>query len=114
MNKANITERRERSRRPVNLGVCVTPEGKVKQNIESSIINMSLLGCAIEPRNYAFKEQQKLSICFIAAKENCSKTTSICAKVCHVCDEYIGLCFEKLGDDVIELLRDLLKEEKYF
>ncbi len=114
MNKESITERREGSRRRVNLGVCVTTEGKDKQNIESSIINMSLLGCAIEPRNHTFKEQEKISICFVKAKENCSKTTRICAKVCHVCDEYIGLCFEKLGDDVIELLRELLKEEKYF
>ena len=114
MNKESITERRGGSRRRVNLGVCVTPEANDKQRIESSIINMSLLGCAIEPRDYAFKEQEKLSICFVKAIENCTKTTRICAKVCHVCDEYIGLCFEKLGDDVIELLRELLKEEKYF
>lgn len=68
MDKDSITERRGDFRHHVNLDVCVTPEGKDKQHIESSIINMSLLGCAMEPRNYAFKEQEKLSICFIEAK----------------------------------------------
>ena len=110
----NILERREQYRHHLRLGVCVTPKDMDDLHIESSIINMSLLGCAIEPANYSFRKKDKISICFVAAKENCSKATSIGAKVCHVCDEYIGLCFESMGADVMELLRDLLKEAKYF
>ena len=89
-------------------------ENSNKENIKSHIINMSLLGCAIEPNGYYFEEQEKLSICFLAAKEDCSTLTTINVKVCYVCDEYIGLCFETMGADVINLLRDLLKDAKYF
>jgi hypothetical protein len=109
-----MDERREFVRQQINLDVCVAPNGLEQKHIESRILNMSLLGCAIEPGSYPFKEQEKLSICFQAAKEDCSKSTAIDAKVCHVCDEYIGLCFKSMGEDVMELLRELLKEAKYF
>ncbi|MCK5662442.1 MAG: PilZ domain-containing protein [Thiotrichaceae bacterium] len=114
MEKDTTLERRKQYRHHLRLGVCVKPLGVNDLYIESNIINMSLLGCAIEPADYSFQEKDKISICFVAAKENCSKTTSIGARVCHVCDDYIGLCFESMGADVMELLRNLLREEKYF
>ena len=107
-------ERREHPRHPVSLEVFVSPIRVTNTRLESKIINMSLLGCAIEPNSYAFKEKEKLAICFVASKEQCSMSTIIKAEVAHICDDYIGLCFDSMGDDVIEILRELLKEAKYF
>ncbi len=36
------------------------------------------------------------------------------ALVTHICSDYIGVCFESLGNDVLDTLRILLKEAKYF
>lgn len=107
-------ERREHPRHPISLAVFVSPIKVINTRLESKIINMSLLGCAIEPNSYDFKEKEKLAICFVASKEQCTMSTIIKAEVAHICDEYIGLCFDSMGDDVIELLRGLLKESKYF
>lgn len=107
-------ERREHPRHPISLDVYVSPQKVTNVRMESRVINMSLLGCAIEPNSYSFKEDEKLAICFVASREQCSMSTIIQAEVAHVCDEYIGLCFYSLGDDVIEVLRELLKEAKYF
>jgi len=113
---ASLTEieRREHTRHPISLEVFVSPVRVTNTRIESRIINMSLLGCAIEPNSYVFKEKEKLAICFVASKEQCSMSTIIKAEVAHICDDYIGLCFDSMGDDVMELLRGLLKEAKYF
>lgn len=107
-------ERREHPRHPINIEVFISPIKVTNVRIESRVINMSLLGCAIEPNSYPFKENEKLAICFVASEEQCSMSTIIQAEVAHICNEYIGLCFDSLGDDVIELLRELLKEAKYF
>ena len=107
-------ERREHPRHPISLEVYVSPLKVMSNRLESKIINMSLLGCAIEPNSYSFKENEKMAICFIASREQCTMSTVINAEVAHICDEYIGLCFESVGDDVLELLRELLKEAKYF
>ena len=112
--KIERRERREHTRHPISLEVFVSPVRVSNTRIESRIINMSLLGCAIEPNSYAFKEKEKLAICFVASKEQCSMSTIIKAEVAHICDDYIGLCFDSMGDDVMELLRGLLKEAKYF
>lgn len=114
MSTAAVIERREHPRHPINLEVFVSPIKVTNLRLESRIINMSLLGCAIEPNYYPFKENEKLAICFVASREQCSMSTIIQAEVAHVCNEYIGLCFDSLGDDVIELLRELLNEAKYF
>ncbi|MCP3849397.1 MAG: PilZ domain-containing protein [Gammaproteobacteria bacterium] len=108
------TERREHPRHPISLSVFVSPIKVTNTRLESRIINMSLLGCAIAPNDYAFVENEKLAICFVASKEQCTMSTIIKAEVAHICDDYIGLCFDSMGDDVIELLRGLLKEAKYF
>lgn len=107
-------ERREHPRHPISLEVFVSPVKVTNTRLESKIINMSLLGCAIEPNNYDFKEKEKLAICFVASREQCTMSTIIQAEVAHICEEYIGLCFESMGEDVIILLRGLLKEAKYF
>ncbi|MCW8930944.1 MAG: PilZ domain-containing protein [Gammaproteobacteria bacterium] len=107
-------ERREHPRHPISLEVFVSPLKVTNTRLESKIINMSLLGCAIEPNSYDFRENEKLAICFVASREQCSMSTIIKAEVAHICEEYIGLCFESMGDEVIELLRELLKEAKYF
>ena len=107
-------ERREHPRHPISLSVFVSPIKVTNIRLESKIINMSLLGCAIEPNSYDFREKEKLAICFVASKEQCTMSTIIKAEVAHICDDYVGLCFDSLGDDVIELLRGLLKEAKYF
>lgn len=114
MATAAAIDRREHPRHPINLEVFVSPIKVTNLRLESRIINMSLLGCAIEPNSYPFKENEKLAICFVASREQCSMSTIIQAEVAHVCNEYIGLCFDSLGDDVIELLRELLNEAKYF
>ncbi len=107
-------ERRAQPRHPISLEVFVSPVRVTNTRLSSRIINMSLLGCAIEPNSYHFVEKEKLAICFVASKEQCSMSTIIQAEVAHICDDYIGLCFESMGTDVIELLRDLLEEAKYF
>ncbi len=114
MTSAATTERREHPRHPISLEVFVSPINVTKLRLESRIINMSLLGCAIEPNSYQFKEKEKLAICFVASREQCSMSTIIQARVAHVCDDYIGLCFDSMGDEVVELLRELLKEARYF
>jgi len=114
MESAATVERREHPRHPISLEVFVSPLKTVNTRIESRITNMSLLGCAIEPNSYTFAEKEKLSICFVASREQCSMTTTIQAEVAHVGTDYIGLCFETMGAEVIELLRELLKEAKYF
>ncbi|NOQ79619.1 MAG: hypothetical protein GQ546_09490 [Gammaproteobacteria bacterium] len=114
MSTVAVIERREHPRHPINLEVFVSPIKVTNLRLESRIINMSLLGCAIEPNSYSFKENEKLAICFVASREQCSMSTIIQAEVAHICNEYIGLCFDSLGDDVIELLRELLNEAKYF
>lgn len=114
MESAARVERREHARQPISLEVFVSPCKAVNTRIESRITNMSLLGCAIEPNSYHFEEQEKLSICFVASREQCSMTTTIQAEVAHVGKDYIGLCFDTLGADVMDILRELLKEAKYF
>ncbi|MCK5662378.1 MAG: PilZ domain-containing protein [Thiotrichaceae bacterium] len=114
MATAAVIERRKHLRHSINLEVFVSPIKVTNVRLESRIINMSLLGCAIEPNSYSFKENEKLAICFVASKEQCSMSTIIQAEVAHVCNEYIGLCFESLGEDVLQLLRELLKEARYF
>ena len=110
----SVVERREHVRHPVSLKVYVSPAGAVDSHLEFRIINMSLLGCAIESGSYQFSKREKLSLCFAAAKENCSASTTIEAKVCHVADSYIGICFYAISSDVMVLLRETLKEAKYF
>ncbi len=107
-------ERREHPRHPISLEVFVSPYRVSNTRLESRIINMSLLGCAIEPNSYDFIEKEKLAICFVASKDQCTMSTIIKAEVAHICDEYVGLCFDSMGEEVIELLRGLLKEAKYF
>lgn len=107
-------DRREHPRHPISLEVFVSPIKVINTRLESRIMNMSLLGCAIKPISYTFEEKEKLVICFVASKEQCTMSTIIKAEVAHICDEYVGICFDSMGDDVIELLRQLLKEAKYF
>ncbi|WP_198263688.1 PilZ domain-containing protein [sulfur-oxidizing endosymbiont of Gigantopelta aegis] len=107
-------DRREHPRHPVQLEVFVSPVKVTNTRLASRIINMSLLGCAIEPNDYVFTNKEKLAICFVASKEQCSMSTLIKAEVAHICDDYIGLSFESMGIEVIELLRSLLDEAKYF
>ena len=114
MKSAAMVERREHTRHPISLEVFVSPSRAANTRIESRITNMSLLGCAIEPNSYAFEEKEKLSICFVASREQCSMTTTIQAKVAHIDKDYIGLSFDAMGADVMDLLRELLKEAKYF
>lgn len=109
-----IIERREHPRHPISLEVFVTPAKAKEQRIESRIINMSLMGCAIEPNYYSFKEKEEVSICFVASKDQCSMSTIIQAEIAHIGNDYIGLCFDAMGAEVIDLLRELLKEAKYF
>ena len=114
MKSASAMERREHPRHPIIIEVFVSPAGTVDTRIKSRIINMSLLGCAIDPISYTFAEQEKLSICFVASKEHCSMSTIIQAEVAHIDDDYIGLGFEAMGAEVITVLRKLLKEARYF
>jgi hypothetical protein len=107
-------ERRKQPRHPVSLDVFVSPVKTDTVRVESRITNMSLLGCAIEPNSYVFKKREKLSICFVGSKEQCSLSTVIQAEVAYICRDYIGLCFESVGADVLAVLRELLKEAKYF
>jgi len=114
MNNNTAEDRREHFRHPITLEVFVTPENTDDKHLESRIVNMSLLGCAIEPIHYPFKQEEKMSICFVESKEHCSRSTIIDAEVAHIGNDYIGLCFDAMGTDVMQLLRDLLKEAKYF
>ncbi len=110
----SVVERRVHVRHPVSLKVYVSPAGAADFHLESRIINMSLLGCAIELGSYKFSKREKISLCFAAVKENCSASTTIEAKVCHVADSYIGICFDAISSDVMALLRETLQEAKYF
>ncbi len=114
MSASAVIERREHLRHPISLEVFVTPAKVKNQRIASRIINMSLMGCAIEPNYYSFVEKEPVSICFVASKDHCSMSTIIQAEVAHIGDDYIGLCFDAMGADVMDLLRELLKEAKYF
>jgi len=114
MTSVAAVERREHPRHPISLEVFVSPVKVTNTRLASKIINMSMLGCAIEPNSYQFKQNEKLAICFVASKEQCTMSTIIRAEVAHICDEYIGLCFDSMGEDVVKLLRELLKESKYF
>ena len=114
MDSAAVYERREQPRQPISLEVFISPSRVSNTRIKSRITNMSLLGCAIEPNSYAFEAQEKLSICFVASKDQCSMSTIIQAEVAHVEEDYIGIRFEVMGAEVMELLRELLKESKYF
>lgn len=107
-------ERRRQTRHPVSIEVFISPAKSVKERWASRILNMSLLGCAIEPSPYIFEEQESVSISFIASKDQCSMSTIIQAKVAHLADDYIGLSFDSIGEDVMKLLRGLLKEARYF
>lgn len=115
MEPAVAIERREHPRHPISLKIFISPErASANTRFESRITNMSLYGCAIEPNSYVFKKQEKLSISFVASKDQCSMSTIIQAEVAHVGENYIGLCFDAVGTEVMNLLRELLKEAKYF
>lgn len=114
MDTAVAVDRRVQPRQPISLEVFISPGNATKQRIKSRITNMSLMGCAIEPISYSFSDEEQLSICFVASKDQCSMSTIIQAKVAHVDDNYIGLCFDSMGSEVIEVLRNLLKAAKYF
>ena len=114
MESDTVIERREHPRHPISLEVFVSPARATNTRLASRIINMSLLGCAIEPNSYVFEEREKLSICFVASKDQCSMSTIIQAEVAHVGADYIGLRFDAIGEDVMSLLRELLKEARYF
>ena len=114
MESVAMIERREQPRHPISLEVFVSPTKASNTRLASRITNLSLLGCAIEPNSYSFEEKEKLSICFVASREQCSMSTIIQAEVAHVGEDYIGLCFDTMGAEVIDLLRELLKEAKYF
>ncbi len=109
-----IHDRREHPRHPISLEVFVTPDKARNQRLASRIINMSLMGCAIKPNAYTFAEKEAVSICFVASKDQCSMSTIIQAEVAHIGNDYIGLCFDAMGADVMDLLHQLLKEAKYF
>jgi hypothetical protein len=111
---ATAVERREHPRHPIDLHAFVSPIKVTNVRLETKIINMSLLGCAITPGTYDFKAKEKVAICFMASKEQCNMSMIIHAEVTHICTDYIGVCFESLGDDVLDTLRLLLKEAKYF
>ncbi len=110
---ANI-ERREHPRHPISLEVFVSPLKAKNKRIASRISNMSLMGCAIEPNGYPYTEKERLSICFVASKEQCSMSTIIQAEVAHIGQDYIGLCFDAMGTEIMDLLHGLLREAKYF
>jgi hypothetical protein len=114
MEAVAVIERREYPRHPISLEVFISPSHVNDIRIASRIINMSLLGCAIELNEYSYKEKEKLSICFVASKDQCSMSTIIQAEVIYIGEDYIGLCFATMGADVMNLLRDLLKDAKYF
>lgn len=114
MEPAAVIERREHPRHPISLEVFVSPAKAANTRFASRITNMSLLGCAIEPNSYAFEKQEKLTICFVASKSQCSMSTIIQAEVAHIGEDYIGLCFDAMGSEVMDLLRGLLKEARYF
>lgn len=113
MTETNYQERRKLPRHPIELSVFVSPIKVTNMRLESRIINMSLLGCAIVPVSYEFSLKDKLVLCFRPSKQ-CNTATTINAQVAHVCSDYIGICYDSLGDDVVTLLQDLLKEAKYF
>lgn len=114
MESAVKIERREHPRHPISLEVFISPCKSSHTRLASRITNMSLLGCAIEPGSYQFEDQEKLSICFVASREHCSMSTIIQAQVAHIGTDHIGLNFNTMGAEVMELLRGLLKEAKYF
>jgi hypothetical protein len=107
-------ERRAQARQPISLEVFISPARESNKRIKSRITNMSLMGCAIEPNSYRFSNKEQLSICFVASRQGCSMSTIIKAQVVHIGNDYIGLCFDSMGADVIDILRGLLKEAKYF
>lgn len=107
-------ERRGQPRHPISLEVFISPNKVSHTRLASRITNMSLLGCAIEPNAYDFQEKEKLSICFVASREQCSMSTIIQAEVAHVAEDYIGLSFAAMGSNVMDLLRGLLKDARYF
>ncbi len=111
---AAVIERREHPRHPISLEVFVSPLKVKNKRIASRIINMSLMGCAVEPNGYAYAEKERLAICFVASKAQCSMSTIIQAEVAHIGQDYIGLCFDAMGTEVMDLLHELLREAKYF
>lgn len=109
-----VSERREHPRHPISLEVFISPVRAANTRIGTRITNMSLFGCAIEPISYAFEEREQLSVCFVASKEQCSMSTIIQAEVAHIGEQSIGLCFAAMGTEVMDLLRELLREARYF